>query len=61
VQEATDAVDQPLQHRPVDLIGAAEVVPHLRARRARFGVAFVVGQRDVRHLRPVAVAPLRLP
>ncbi len=61
LQEAADAGDQPRQRRPVDPIGAPEVVHDPRLGHARVRVPLVVGQRQVGHHRPVSVPSLRLP
>ena len=61
VQEPRDRDDQPGQRVAVHGLGAAEVVDHPRRGHPGDRVAFVVRQLQIRHRRPVAVAPLRLP
>ena len=61
VQEPRDRGDQPGQRVAVHGLGAAEVVDHPRRGHPGDRVAFAVRQLQIRHRRPVAVAPLRLP
>ena len=61
VEEPRDRGDQPGQRVAVHGLGAAEVVDHLRRGHPGDRVAFAVRQLQIRHRRPVAVAPLRLP
>ena len=61
VEEPGDRGDQPGQRVAVHRLGAAEVVDHLRRGHPGDRVAFAVRQLQIRHRRPVPVAPLRLP
>ena len=56
---AGQRADQALDRGPVELIGAAEGVQHLRPGGLRGRVPLVVGQLQVGHLRPVPVPPGR--
>ena len=61
VQEPRDRGHQPGQRIAVHGLGAAEVVDHLGRGHPGDRVAFAMRQLQIRHRRPVAVAPLRLP
>ena len=61
VEEPRDRGHQPGQRVAVHGVGAAEVVDHPRRGHPGDRVAFAVRQLQIRHRRPVAVAPLRLP
>ena len=56
-----DRGHQPGQRVAVHGVGAAEVVDHPRRGHPGDRVAFAVRQLQIRHRRPVPVAPLRLP
>ena len=60
-QEPRDRGHQPLQRVLVDLLGAAEVVDHLRRRRAGLRMPLVVRQLQVGHHRAVPVGAPGLP
>src|SRR6266540_1166009 len=61
VQQPGQGGDQPLDRGRVDLVGPAEAVEDLGARRLRRRVPLVVDQLQVRHLRAVLVPPPHLP
>jgi hypothetical protein len=60
-KDPLDARDQPLQGRPVELVGPAETVHHLGLDIALLGMAHVLGECQVAHHRAVLVPPLRGP
>ena len=61
VEEPRDRRDQRGQRVAVHGLGATEAVDQLRRGPPGDGMAFAVRQLQIRHRRPVAVAPLRLP
>jgi hypothetical protein len=60
-KDPLDARDQPLQGRPVELVGPAEAVHHLGLDIALLGMTHVLGKRVVPDHRAVLVPPLRGP
>lgn len=57
-QDPPDAGHQPLQHGPVEPVGAPEAMHDPGLNVALLGVAAVLGKRVVAHHAPVLVPPL---
>ena len=60
-KDPLDARDQPLQGRPVEMVGPAETVHHLGLDIALLRMTDVLGECQVAHHRAVLVPPLRGP
>jgi len=61
IQNPSDAMDQALQRRLVQLIGSAEAVHHLGLDIALLGMADILGKSIIADGRAVLVAPLGRP